>query len=452
MVAENAGVPTVTVHTTGFETSARSTGEGSGLPNLPTAEYPGAIDTHSPDAIKKNVEEVLLDRVVKALIKSTEKAGTTSGIREPGPRDIVFKGSFEEVNDYYYKNLWSDGLPIVPPTLKKVEEFLKFTDRSPNEVIGLLPPARREATVWNIAVNGVMAGCRPEYMPILIAVVEAIGDPHFGLQHAGSTAGWTPLIILNGPINRQLDFNDKVGVLRPGNQANTSVGRFLRLFMRNVPRFLPGSSDMGTFGGNFFLVLAENEVDSPWHPLSVDLGFKAEANLVTVNSILSMSIPNPTQGAKAKDHLDMLAGLLQKQFRGNVMTFGPEMHPMIVMTPVIANLLAKEGVSKKDVRQYIFEKARVTAREFDADGAGLVDSVCNLVKAKKLPPLFCESEDPNRMLPVFHSPDELFVIVSGDPTRNRVFAANQLGYQGCATTREIRLPKNWGQLMAELSR
>jgi len=153
----------------------------------------------------------------------------------------------------------------------------------------------------------VMAGCRPEYMPILIAVAEAIAHPHFGLEHAGSTSGWEPLIILNGPLIKELGFNNERGVLRVGNQANTSVGRFLRLFMRNVAGYLPGTSDMATFGRPYWPVLAENHDRSPWDPLSVDRGFSKETNLVTVVAVMHMSPPFLTFGDTAEEHLRTIA-------------------------------------------------------------------------------------------------------------------------------------------------
>src|SRR5690606_29173975 len=131
-------------------------------------------------------------------------------------------------NDYFQERVWSDGLPIVPPTVEYVSSFLQFTDRAAEEVIGLLPPARLPATVWKIAVNGAMAGCRPEYMPNLIAIAEAIADPAFGLENVGSTVGLTPVIILNGPVIRQLGFNAGQGVMRPQARANVTVSRFLR--------------------------------------------------------------------------------------------------------------------------------------------------------------------------------------------------------------------------------
>lgn len=439
VAAERAGVPAVAIHCTGFQASARAVAEGEGLPGLALAEYPGTLETHGARSLQKNIEEVLLDRIEDALTKVGETTATALAIAEPEPEEIIFRGTLDQVNQYFADRAWTDGLPIIPPTRSRVEEFLRYTDRDPHEIIGVLPPANREATVWSVAVNGVMAGCKPAYMPILLAVVEAIADPHFGLQHAGSTAGWSPIIVLNGPIIQDLGFHVGQGVLRPGNPANTTVGRFLRLFMRNVPRFLPGSNDMGTFGGNFLVVLAENEADSPWQPMSVDLGFKPDANVVTVNSVLSMSYHLIVKGEKAEDHLDAIAKLLVKEFCGDTMTFGPELYPMLVLTPVIAKLIAKAGFSKDAIRRYLYERARISAREFDAD---LRDTgpVSRAVREGRLPKSFGESDDPNRMLPVFHSPDELLIVVSGDPTRNRLFVTYQVGYQGCATSREIKLP------------
>jgi hypothetical protein len=449
VASEKSGVPSVTVHTTGFQASALSTAQGLGMPNLRTAEYPGMIDVHSKDEIRKNVTEVLVDRIARGLTEPIKKAETLAA--EPGPREIVFKGTFEEVNAFFYKNLWSDGLPIVPPTIAKVEAFLKYTDRSPTEVIGILPPGLRKASIWSIAVNGVVAGCRPEYMPVLIAVVEAIADPHFYLKNVGSTGGWDSVIILNGPIIKQLGFNFTAGVLRPGNQANSSVGRFLRLYLRNVPRFLPGSSDMAAFGSNFWHVLAENEVDSPWRPNSVEWGFKPGTNLVTVNSIHSMSRHTTSNGDTAKEQLTNIARLLVKEFDASNIVRG-ECHPMVVMTPVIAEVIANEGFSKKDVRQYLFDHARISAAEMESGEYDFDDTICNLVKKGTLSKLFCESQDPKRMLPVFHSPDELYVIVSGDIARNRVLATSQGGDRGLGTTKEIKLPANWDKLLQELAK
>ena len=141
----------------------------------------------------------------------------------------------------------------------KIEQFLAFTDLDRDNVIGKLLPDNRLATVWNVAVNGVMAGCRPEYMPLLVAIVEVMCDPEYGMKHGGSTPGWEAMIVVNGPIRERIGLDCGQGLQRPGNQANTSIGRFYRLFARNVPGFLPGTTDMATFGQMFRAVIAEND-------------------------------------------------------------------------------------------------------------------------------------------------------------------------------------------------
>ncbi|MFC1986813.1 hypothetical protein ACFLWC_07515, partial [Chloroflexota bacterium] len=231
-------------------------------------------------------------------------------IDEPGSKDIIFKGTFEEVNRFFYENEWSDGLPIVPPTVEKVEEFLRYTGRSANQVIGTLLPDIREATIWNTAVNGVMAGCRPEYMPVLVGLVEAMADEIFGQAHLACTAGPEILITLNGPIIKDLGFNYEQGVLRDGFQANTTVGRFWRLFSRNVAGFVPHKTDKATFGGTWRVVLAENEdalARIGWLPMSVDQGFKAGDNVVTISSCTSTDSLPSAGAAKAEVILNRLA-------------------------------------------------------------------------------------------------------------------------------------------------
>ena len=133
----------------------------------------------------KKVTEILVKNIIAGFSRQVKEVAQSA---EPGPRDIVFGGSLDEVQEYFHKNLWSDGLPIIPPTLDRIERFMKFTERRPDEIIGKLLPENREATVWNVAVNGVMAGCRPEYMPIFLSVVDAISDPEFRIQDAGSYA------------------------------------------------------------------------------------------------------------------------------------------------------------------------------------------------------------------------------------------------------------------------
>ncbi|MFC2004362.1 UGSC family (seleno)protein, partial [Chloroflexota bacterium] len=164
VAVEKFGLPTVSLVCDGFVVQGSLTAAGLGMTNLPMAAYPGTINLHSVDELEKNIVEVVIEQVIKGLTVQPEETKPSS---EPGTRDIIFKGTFEEVNRFFYAKEWSDGLLIAPPTLEKVKEFLEYTDRPADEVIGVLLPDKREATVWSIAVNGVMAGCRPEYMPVL---------------------------------------------------------------------------------------------------------------------------------------------------------------------------------------------------------------------------------------------------------------------------------------------
>jgi hypothetical protein len=206
--------------------------------------------------VRRNILDVTLEHVIQNLTQAQGEMGLEA---EPAAREVVFRGGFSEVNQHFLEHEWSDGLPIVPPTRAAVEGFLKHTKRDPDEVLGVMLPDSRTATVWSVAVNGVMAGCRPEYMPILVALIEAMVDPNYGVEHSGNTPGGETLIILNGPIIKRLGFNYTQGVMRDGFQANTSIGRFWRLYLRNVAGFLPHKNDKATFGNTWRVVVAENE-------------------------------------------------------------------------------------------------------------------------------------------------------------------------------------------------
>src|SRR5262249_30132379 len=161
------------------------------------------------DELRSNVLEHTLFDVVSAL---TKPATAGEEAVDPPEGEVVFSGSWEEVNEHFIAQEWSDGLPIVPPTRRRIDAFLAHTKREPKEVIGVMLPDSRAATVWNVAVNGVMAGCEPRYMPILLALAEAMVDPAYGIEHSGNTPGAETLIILNGPVIKQFGFNYTQGV------------------------------------------------------------------------------------------------------------------------------------------------------------------------------------------------------------------------------------------------
>ncbi|MBI4303861.1 MAG: hypothetical protein HY665_05940, partial [Chloroflexi bacterium] len=219
---EKAGIPSVAIQCPGFMSLARATAGFEGVADLRQIAYPYEdVALQSEEEVFRSAE-LILDSIVEALTSEVGVEATTA-VPSAGNRDIVFRGSLEEVNEYFYKKTWTDGLPIVPPTIEKVEEFLKYTERSPDEVLGIFPPSEVRVSVWNVAVNGVMAGCRPQYMPVLIAIVEAFSGligPDFAF--IGSTYSPSVMVTLNGPIRHELGFNVSTGVLRPGWRANTT--------------------------------------------------------------------------------------------------------------------------------------------------------------------------------------------------------------------------------------
>lgn len=184
-----------------------------------------------------------------------------------------------------YELGWTDGLPVVPPTLERVNEFLDYAGRSPDEVLGEIPERRREITVAKTAANAVMAGCLPEYFPVVLAATEAMLTPEFNLiAPSSSQGGAAVLVVVNGPIVRKLDINSKNNLFGPGNRANATIGRAVRLILMNACASIPGLFDRTVIGhpGKYTYCIAENETDSDWLPLHVERGFSPEQSAVTV--------------------------------------------------------------------------------------------------------------------------------------------------------------------------
>ena len=458
-VAERAGVPTASLVCEGFRGQAATTAAGLGLPGLPTALVPGHVDVQSAEELRRNVAEVTVDAVIRNLTEAPPPAG--GAVVEPAAADIVFEGSLDQVNRFFYENDWSDGLPIVPPTGERVAEFLRFADRPGETELGVLLPDQRRATVWNVAVNGVMAGCRPEYMPILVALVEAMADPRYGVEHSGNTPGAETLIILNGSLIKELGFNYEQGALRDGIQANTTIGRFWRLYLRNVAGFLHHRTDKGTFGNTWRVVLAENE-DAlrriGWTTIAEDEGVTA-GNAVTISRYTGGGVIASVFGNTPEQMLPYLADSMLRKVSWELMfTVGMgvgSQRPLLLLSPILAETLARSGLDKAALKQRLFELVRIPATQFEryvGEWTNLVPgrpSLTALVKAGQIPAVFAESEDPERLVPIVCRPEDLMVAVSGDPLRTNAYAFAHNGILGFPTTKAIRLPADWARLLRE---
>ena len=438
--------------TTGFSLLARLTGKAGGVADLNVSEYPGPLGIHDASQIAENIEAKLLDQIVNGLTvgSGVAEAATTSS----NPHDVVFTGTESEVREYFEAKEWSDGLPIVAPTIERVERFLEFTDRNPDEVVAVLQSANLQATPWNIAVNGVMAGCRPEHMPLLIAAVEALGEERCNLSNIGSSSSLVPFILINGPIVAELGIQS--GAQLVSRPPNPPIGRAIGLIVRNIAGYRPGSTYMGTFGYPQAFTLAEHAEGSPWEPFHVEHGFDPNESTVTVGVTSNWgSAPAPYDRPEkdgASTTLEMLSREIVKKTR--IFMFpgrGPDADTAmltVLLSPSLAQSLAAAGYSKHDVKKYLHENTRMTLREFDwlcrymsISGARPQEKVAEGVYPKEF------AGAPDDIIHVLSGPEILHIIVCGDPNRNRLMVME--GGHTTPTTKAVVFPRKWAELMGK---
>lgn len=431
------------VTTKGFSALARFTGKSAGVEALGIAEYPGPVGIHDADEIARNIEQGLIERIVASLNGTDASRDGAAARVGDGPRAIVFRGTHDEVNAFFNAQEWSDGLPIVPPTIRSVERFLAHTGHAPDETIAVLPSANLAATPWNIAVNGVMAGCVPEHMPLLIAAVEAFADDRCSLNNIGSSSGSVPYMLVSGPIARKLGIESEAQLVSRG--PNPALGRAIGLIIRNIAGFRPGASYMGTFGYPLAFALAESE-DSPWEPFHVEQGFDRDTSTVTIGVTNNWgSSPSPYETDDQSGAISALQLLCREVTRKtrlfNFPAIGPDAEKVMItllLSPPVAKALAGAGYSKKDVKAYIHAYATMLLEEFDwvlRYTATMRTTARERAEAGIYPKEFMGS--PRDQVRVLSSPDVLHIIVCGDPHRNRVMVME--GGHTEPTTRRVRL-------------
>ncbi|MCC7461544.1 MAG: hypothetical protein IT480_03675 [Gammaproteobacteria bacterium] len=436
----------MTVLCSGFVLQGKLTAKGLEMQNLPHVIHPGHVNFVTDQQLEKHCCGPMLEQLVTGL---TVQPPEDTASAEPDLQDIVFEGSFDDIQEHFLNQEWSEGLPVVPPTVARVQQFLRFTDRTPTEVIGNLLPDNRAATIWSIAVNGVMSGCRPEYMPVLVAMVEAMADPAFGVEHLGHTPGTETLIMLNGPIIKDLGLNYLQGALRPGFQANTSMGRFWRMYLRNVAGFLPHKTDKGCFGGNFRIVLAENEdacARFGWEPLSVDQGFQAGDNLVTISSCTEATQAIEVGATSAEQILrNIEARMADNHLFIQFFFRGMKTRPTIVLTPAVVKVLHEAGYTKAKVKQHFYQHARLWVARLSGM---IVNRFYKGISEGNWPEQLGTSLDLNRYIQMVSSPEDIMIMIAGDPDRDHVMICAENGYIGYPVSRQITLPGNWAELLA----
>jgi hypothetical protein len=353
---ERRGIPAVTVFSTAFADAARVQAAGRGMPDLRLVRIPHPMHTASRELVTQRADTVV-DALVERLTRPAAE-GVATAVRPAGA------SGHENDQEMFFARGWTDGLPVGIPTLQKVQLMIKASGRDAGEPVGPLPPRWRMATIEKLAVNAVLAGCRPEYFPVVVAAVEALLDNDcqlYGIQTATNTTA--PLIILNGPIVDELDLNARGNVFGQGRRANATIGRAVQLVFRNIGGDIAGETDMSTHGqaGKFTSCIAEAEQDSPWAPFHMDAGFAKADSTVTV---IGASAPHNifTYGCETgPEILDQFIGAMTGLGHNNIIF---PSGPLLIVSPEHAATLAHDGIGKTEIRQAVFERARIPLGRF----------------------------------------------------------------------------------------
>jgi hypothetical protein len=330
-----------------------------------------------------------------------------------GERAALFEApdDIEAINRLYHERRWSDGLPVVPPTAERVQRMLAHTRRPPGEIVANIAPGFGAATIERIAINAVMAGCVPEYLPVVLAAVEAAVAPEFNLQGIQATTNPVAVwIIVNGPIVRRLGVNGTFNCLGQGTPANASIGRALRLVLQNIGGALPGEMDRATHGqpGKYTFCCAENEEANPWEPLHVERGFGRDASTVTVVGAEGTMNMN-THTKDAGELLRVFAETMQHP-PSNEYCYGSE--PWLILSPEHAEVLRAGAFSKIEVKRQLWDLSRMPAGR-------MTERDLLRVKASRTGEL--GEIRPDTLLPIARRPEDIRVIVAGGPGTHSVY-------------------------------
>lgn len=316
-------------------------------------------------------------------------------------------GSADDEFEFLFDAGFSDGLPLVPPTPERVLRMLDGCRRDPQSIVATVPPNLAEVTVEKVAINAVMAGCKPEYLPVVLAAVEAVCTDEFNAHGVmATTMGAAPVLVVNGPIRHQIDMNMELGALGQGNRANATIGRAVRLVLRNVGGAVPGGTERSTLGSplKYTMCFAEWEERSPWDPLHVERGFDPNQSVVTAFGMSSGPTYMVDQDSRTASQLAGSFGLCLKT------AFHPRAHSatdvLVVVCPEHVDTLQRDGYSKSDIRKRILEVTNVRLADLiedDISGVGLKQA-----KADAMPPEVLE-----RIIPKFAEPEHIALVVAG---------------------------------------
>jgi hypothetical protein len=412
--------------------------EVSGMPTLriitiPSIEYLSAEGC--PEKMK-SVASSVFDATIKAL---TTPLSVTETHPKPFTYDyqpLKFLGdsyteAVEKFQQYCVDNYLGDGLPLIPPTREAVAWILTGTSRSPSEKIGFLSPRNGLATIEKIAINAVMAGAKPEYLPVIITAIECVVEPGFNLYHLSTSTGSpTPLIWVNGPITKEIGMNSGIGFLGRGNRANNTIGRAISLCLINIGWRLM-DADSGFVGdpeGFCSFTFAENEQENPWESFSVENGYQPDESTVTVNETMAYNRNGPGGGMSSQtmeQSLDAIARMIIGT--GGIISrlmFAKGMRYQLSLNPTLARQLADAGFTKKSLAKWLYEKTCIRWEQLKKEEK---ESIKKFVSSGFIPGIKEQDIKPETTFSAFEDPKQLAILVTGDAGGNTVLWISPVG-------------------------
>ena len=330
-------------------------------------------------------------------------------------RELV-PADYPAMQDYFWEQGWTDGLPVVPPTEDAVRGMLASIDADPQHSLGVMQPRNSRATLEKLAINAVMAGCKPEHFPVVVAGVRAAMREGFNLAGtAATTGGAMQVMIVNGPVASELGIQADAGCLGPGFRANAAIGRALRLIVRNVAGLTPGEMDKATLSspGRYSFCFAENEARSPWEPLHVERGYAPETSTVTLAGILGIYRIMESTSGTGFGVLGTITGNMKTVGIANYYQQATGGQVILVLCPEHAAEIAASGLSKADVKDYVFHNARMPV--------GQLKGIAHYGN-RTWPSWIDESRD-DVMVPIVRSASDVVVLVAGGDGRHSCWMA-----------------------------
>ena len=315
-------------------------------------------------------------------------------------RRIDVPDSFQAIQDYCWEQGWTDGLPVVPPTEPLVREMLEGYGGDPSFSLGTMQPRNAQATLEKLAINAVMAGCKPEYFPVVVAA---------------TTGGAAQVIIINGPIATELDINGDAACFGPGSRSNAAIGRALRLIIRNVGGLIPGEMDKATLAtpGRYSFCFSENEARSPWEPRNIEVGYTEGSSTVTLMAVRGVYTIMETTVSTGLEVLQTITGNMKATGISNYYQIGTGAQIAVVLCPEHADEIAASGLSKSDVKEFIYQNARMPMSML----------VGRAHYGNRNWPSWIDQNNPETLVPIVRSSEDLMILVAGGDGRHSAWLA-----------------------------